>query len=357
MAIVGCGSFPYWLSSQPVTKILGADWRTTFRRVADQRRIFLLAFASEVRASHILPYSYGIYQVGPQRHLKRSCSGPVGRAIPNGAAWLDYSPSTYANRVRFPAESLPDFRTWKSCRTMLQVVSRPPNQIMHSGAAPYLLRFTLIGSQDLDYQLGSPLVDDRRIMNVVKYRVVSGLVWTNRTMVSSITDTNKTGILAVVDIAMQSGIQSSDARRANPQDNTSPGSQRGEEAQGGRKYLGVNSGPGQPHLNRKLAGIPPVTNIPYAPAPGHAHSSPVHQNPIHYPQTRACPATIPRSGNIDRGESHFRTPRQEELVGQSLALGQQEAAGPALISVLLVSCLRALPVYERTPELASLPNF
>ncbi|KAJ8866001.1 hypothetical protein PR048_033525 [Dryococelus australis] len=48
--------------------------------------------------------------------------------------------------------------------------------------------------------LGSPLVDDRPIMNAVKYRVVSGVVWTNRTMVSSNTDTNRPGVLAVVDI-------------------------------------------------------------------------------------------------------------------------------------------------------------
>ncbi|KAJ8881959.1 hypothetical protein PR048_018446 [Dryococelus australis] len=48
--------------------------------------------------------------------------------------------------------------------------------------------------------LGSPLVDDRPIMNAVKYRVVSGVVWTNRTMASSNTDTNRTSVLAVVDI-------------------------------------------------------------------------------------------------------------------------------------------------------------
>ncbi|KAJ8869179.1 hypothetical protein PR048_030749 [Dryococelus australis] len=34
------------------------------------------------------------------------------------------------------------------------------------------------------YQLGSPLVDDRPIMIAVKYKVVSGVVWTNRKMVS-----------------------------------------------------------------------------------------------------------------------------------------------------------------------------
>ncbi|KAJ8898336.1 hypothetical protein PR048_003696 [Dryococelus australis] len=46
----------------------------------------------------------------------------------------------------------------------------------------------------------SPLFDDRPITNAVKYTVVSGVVWTNRTMASSNTDTNRTGVLAVVDI-------------------------------------------------------------------------------------------------------------------------------------------------------------
>ncbi|KAJ8873865.1 hypothetical protein PR048_024701 [Dryococelus australis] len=47
---------------------------------------------------------------------------------------------------------------------------------------------------------GSPLVDDRPIMNAVKYRVVSGVVWSNRTMVSPNTDANRPGVLAAVDI-------------------------------------------------------------------------------------------------------------------------------------------------------------
>ncbi|KAJ8898269.1 hypothetical protein PR048_003629 [Dryococelus australis] len=41
--------------------------------------------------------------------------------------------------------------------------------------------------------LGSLLVDDRPIMNALKYKVVSGVVGINRTMVSSSTDTNRTG--------------------------------------------------------------------------------------------------------------------------------------------------------------------
>ncbi|KAJ8871620.1 hypothetical protein PR048_027947 [Dryococelus australis] len=44
------------------------------------------------------------------------------------------------------------------------------------------------------------LVDDRPIMDAVKYRTVSGVVWTNTRMMSSNTDTNRTGVLVVVDI-------------------------------------------------------------------------------------------------------------------------------------------------------------
>ncbi|KAJ8867891.1 hypothetical protein PR048_031696 [Dryococelus australis] len=42
----------------------------------------------------------------------------------------------------------------------------------------YTIKYILLGQ----YQLGSPLVDDRPIMNAVKYREVSGVKWTNRTM-------------------------------------------------------------------------------------------------------------------------------------------------------------------------------
>ncbi|KAJ8871810.1 hypothetical protein PR048_028150 [Dryococelus australis] len=59
-----------------------------------------------------------------------------------------------------------------------------------------MIKDSLLG-QD---QLGSPLVDDRPIMKAIKCRVVSGEVRTNRKMVSSNTETNRTGVLAVVDI-------------------------------------------------------------------------------------------------------------------------------------------------------------
>ncbi|KAJ8891077.1 hypothetical protein PR048_010586 [Dryococelus australis] len=47
-----------------------------------------------------------------------------------------------------------------------------------SVGAEYLTTF--LGS----YQLVSPLVDDRPMLNAVKYRIMSGVVWTDRTMVS-----------------------------------------------------------------------------------------------------------------------------------------------------------------------------
>ncbi|KAJ8885988.1 hypothetical protein PR048_012194 [Dryococelus australis] len=85
-----------------------------------------------------------------------------------------------------------------------------------------LTSISLIGSQDLDvksrpnlftssdivqhteleHYIGSPLVDDWPIMNAVKYTVVPGVVWINRTMVRSNTDTNRTGVLALVNKAI-----------------------------------------------------------------------------------------------------------------------------------------------------------
>ncbi|KAJ8887419.1 hypothetical protein PR048_013634 [Dryococelus australis] len=71
--------------------------------------------------------------------------------------WLEYSPPTSANGFRFPAGSLPDFRMWDSCRTMplLGRFSRgsPVSPALSfRRAAPYSPRFTIIGSQDLNFK-------------------------------------------------------------------------------------------------------------------------------------------------------------------------------------------------------------
>ncbi|KAJ8898237.1 hypothetical protein PR048_003597 [Dryococelus australis] len=58
----------------------------------------------------------------------------------------------------------------------------------------------MFAHKTVESSLGSPLVDGWPITNTVKYRVGSGVEWINRTMVTSNTDTNRTGILAVVGI-------------------------------------------------------------------------------------------------------------------------------------------------------------
>ncbi|KAJ8866658.1 hypothetical protein PR048_032519 [Dryococelus australis] len=64
--------------------------------------------------------------------------------------------------------------------------------------------------------LGAPLVDDRPIMNAVRYRIVSDVAWTNRTMVSSNTDTNRTDVLAVVDTEKKFNVRAKEIGCAQP---------------------------------------------------------------------------------------------------------------------------------------------
>ncbi|KAJ8869246.1 hypothetical protein PR048_030818 [Dryococelus australis] len=143
--------------------------------------------------------------------------------------WLDNPPPTKRNRVRFPVRSLPDFCIWESCRTMPLVggffrvspvspafpfrrrsILAFPNLFTRSLALTqkdmidcksfYTIKDIRLGQ----YQLGSPLVDDLPIMNAVKYMVVSGVVWTNRTMMSPNTATNRTGVHAVYSLTFPS---------------------------------------------------------------------------------------------------------------------------------------------------------
>ncbi|KAJ8883046.1 hypothetical protein PR048_014885 [Dryococelus australis] len=67
-------------------------------------------------------------------------------------ARLQRSPPIKANRVQIPAGPLPNFRMWEPCRTMSLVTgfsrgSPVSPRLLHTGAAPYSPRFTLIGSQ------------------------------------------------------------------------------------------------------------------------------------------------------------------------------------------------------------------
>ncbi|KAJ8895045.1 hypothetical protein PR048_000370 [Dryococelus australis] len=82
------------------------------------------------------------------------------------------------------------------CRTYERMDKRLTMQIYMD-----TFTFTLSIRTHGQYHLGSALVHERPIMNAVQYRGASGGAWTNRTMASSNTDTNRAGVLAVVDIA------------------------------------------------------------------------------------------------------------------------------------------------------------
>ncbi|KAJ8893490.1 hypothetical protein PR048_006088 [Dryococelus australis] len=78
----------------------------------------------------------------------------------------------------------------KRSRGSIPVLSKP-DKLLAKWCLSYCWQMSIYPAQ-----LGSPLVDDRPIMNAVKYRTVFGVVWNNRTMVSSNTDTNRTAAAA-----------------------------------------------------------------------------------------------------------------------------------------------------------------
>ncbi|KAJ8889326.1 hypothetical protein PR048_008825 [Dryococelus australis] len=136
----------------------------------------------------VIPHMFYREQIGetcwPLKYLS------ITQAFHTHIKWLDYSPPTKAKRTLYGGvtsgflhvEIVPD-----DTAGLRFFFGNPPFlPPLHSGAAPYSVRFTILGYQDAD--LGSPLVDDRPIWKAVKHKVVSGVVWTNRTMVSSNTE-------------------------------------------------------------------------------------------------------------------------------------------------------------------------
>ncbi|KAJ8874923.1 hypothetical protein PR048_022813 [Dryococelus australis] len=101
--------------------------------------------------------------VSTSRRDRRTCEPGFTRSLPerhtsSGAAvvkWSDYSSPNQANRVRFPAGSLPEFLHVGilpddgAARRVFSGLSRFPSPL-HTGALPCSPRFTLIGSHDLD---------------------------------------------------------------------------------------------------------------------------------------------------------------------------------------------------------------
>ncbi|KAJ8866660.1 hypothetical protein PR048_032521 [Dryococelus australis] len=107
----------------------------------------------------------------------------------------------------------PQIFTWSA--GFLEDLPFPPP--FHSGDAPYSPLFTLVGSQDLDVKsrpnLSAPLLlkfyfqdipppcANKAKLSIENYTkgTTHRIPWNNRTMASSNTDTNRTGVLAVVD--------------------------------------------------------------------------------------------------------------------------------------------------------------
>ncbi|KAJ8875274.1 hypothetical protein PR048_023169 [Dryococelus australis] len=102
--------------------------------------------------------------------------------------WLDYLPSTYSKRVRFPAGSRLDFHMWKLCRMMPLVgefsQGSPVSWLFHSDPAPYspqspssvlktsLLRGAQISSfaHSLTYALAGSISFDAKIATLAHRR-------------------------------------------------------------------------------------------------------------------------------------------------------------------------------------------
>ncbi|KAJ8869214.1 hypothetical protein PR048_030786 [Dryococelus australis] len=99
----------------------------------------------------VVPYFLSCLRPSPDvlQHNVRPCTTDTGTA----AGRLACSLPTKANRIYFPAGSLPEFRKWESCRTMPLVggffsgISRFPPPL-HSGVATFSPHFTFVGSQD-----------------------------------------------------------------------------------------------------------------------------------------------------------------------------------------------------------------
>ncbi|KAJ8869228.1 hypothetical protein PR048_030800 [Dryococelus australis] len=88
------------------------------------------------------------------------------------------------------------------CTSKTTRISQVPShgRIPRSPFSEQLAPFLLTSLSTEDYSALEAWCLQGRNCNPYRYKVVSGVVWTNRTMVSSNTDTNRTDILAVVDI-------------------------------------------------------------------------------------------------------------------------------------------------------------
>ncbi|KAJ8865640.1 hypothetical protein PR048_033160 [Dryococelus australis] len=149
---------------------------------------------------------YSTLQEGPQwlrlDHHYKCRSGSLARPSKSGATvalWLEYPKVGLQLQSGYSTQNLGHTCLVARSIKWLDKPKCRSSSVARSPEVPQWLsgQITRVAAVARAHELDSPLVDGRPIMKAVKYRVGSGVVWTNRTMVSSNTDTNRTGVLAV----------------------------------------------------------------------------------------------------------------------------------------------------------------
>ncbi|KAJ8874130.1 hypothetical protein PR048_024972 [Dryococelus australis] len=136
---------PDWSSSIKLRALIQNDQNQLLPLIASHQGELGLIPGGFSRGSPVSP--------APPRHSGPAPVSPLFTLIGSqDLVWLDYSPPTKVNRVRFPTEPPGDFHMRESGRTMTLVggFSRgsPVPPPLHSGAPPSLPHFPLAGDQD-----------------------------------------------------------------------------------------------------------------------------------------------------------------------------------------------------------------
>ncbi|KAJ8866670.1 hypothetical protein PR048_032531 [Dryococelus australis] len=159
-------------------------------------RCYFTPFLSELHVIGVRDCEVFVYWRRVIRGVSNKRSNDKRTAKEKGVAVtkrLACSPPTKTNRVQSPAGPLPDLRTWETLRTMPLVggFSRdlPFGSILTSTPSSALKTSLLRAAQISSLTRSKMFTRGLRLARLV----VSGVVWTNRTMVSS----NRTGVRAV----------------------------------------------------------------------------------------------------------------------------------------------------------------
>ncbi|KAJ8883182.1 hypothetical protein PR048_015022 [Dryococelus australis] len=144
--------------AEEYTTCMKVDLKQGFKKYPVYRNIFLNKLQSDFRSPASRNSQF--------RHQHGGCSAVVtidDSFMPHRAHeghtdfGANYSPPTYANRIRFPCKVTPPPPRFLHVRIVPGDGAGPGDlpllPLLHSGATPYSPRFTLIGSQDLDLYL------------------------------------------------------------------------------------------------------------------------------------------------------------------------------------------------------------